>query len=824
MKAAHFYTRSLIEANIDDLMATDPLGVITDVNRQMCEMSGYTREELLGTPFKRYFTDPKRAEDGIRRVLSEDRVTNYELTLRAKDGHEAVVSYNANIFRDGAGCLQGVFASARDITAQKDLEEKLRQVQNYTRGLIEASVDALVTVDHQGRITDVNQQLVHMTGYSREELIGSSFSDYFTDPGEARAGVQRTLERGTVTNYVLVLRTRSGSETAVSFNASIFKDTDGNVRGIFASAQTLQRSSPTRPLVDEMLHRALEASGAPRGAAYRVGPDGLLALQTSIGYQHEAASLAAGFFGRLDLLRRALESGSILEIPSADLPPAEASDLLHEARAASMVIATISSGGERLGALMAAWPSPVHEDARDFFGTTTSAQVSQAIALVHVLEDRMQLLAREQAARAEAEAAVRAREEFIAVAAHELKTPLAVLSGFAQTLARHFLEKRRVRPAWVVESANNIARQSMKLGRLVDELLDATRIGTGAVSCQEYSTDGASALGRPRAPPRQRQGLRRPAGEGRLPQPGLPGVFVPPHFMAIAAERDQVVLPPGMQGPQTPGAGAVPDTPQPAIQDATPDMGPVQVVAAADSQAVPGNAEAHPEVLAPEVGRTRGPIGDVRPLSPPGVGQYHPELVNGKSLELATKFFPRPGVMDPSPAILHFRPEGADGLNDRMGPGEAQALLGFQERHDVAPGLLVPRAQAQTLVLLYGLPIEAHAYLAQPRLQEPPGLLPGENRCVCMESADHPPPLHISDHFRQFPVKGRLASQEKGYLPDPQGCALVHDLGKSLPGHIPARRPVGARAHGAPEVTVVRRLDVHIVRGAQGTARTDGIT
>jgi PAS domain S-box-containing protein len=96
------------------------------VNRQMCAITGRSREELIGTPFKTYFTDPQRAEDGIRKVLAEDRVTNYELTLRSKDGRETVVSYNATTFRSADAKLKGVFAAARDITDQKALEEQLR--------------------------------------------------------------------------------------------------------------------------------------------------------------------------------------------------------------------------------------------------------------------------------------------------------------------------------------------------------------------------------------------------------------------------------------------------------------------------------------------------------------------------------------------------------------------------------------------------------------------------------------------------------------------------------------------------------------------------
>ena len=127
LRESQQYTRGLIESNIDALMTTDPLGIITDVNMQMCEMTGHPREALIGTPFNCYFTDSKRADDGIRKVLTEDRVSNYELTLRSRAGKETMVSYNAATFRDTEGRLKGVFAAARDITEQKRLEEQITQ-------------------------------------------------------------------------------------------------------------------------------------------------------------------------------------------------------------------------------------------------------------------------------------------------------------------------------------------------------------------------------------------------------------------------------------------------------------------------------------------------------------------------------------------------------------------------------------------------------------------------------------------------------------------------------------------------------------------------
>jgi len=122
-----FYTRSLIESNIDALITTDPRGIITDVNKQMEALTGCTRDELIGAPFKDCFTDPERAEAAIKLVLGEGKVKDYELTARARDGKETVVSYNASTFHDRDRKLQGVFAAARDVTERKRYEQSLQQ-------------------------------------------------------------------------------------------------------------------------------------------------------------------------------------------------------------------------------------------------------------------------------------------------------------------------------------------------------------------------------------------------------------------------------------------------------------------------------------------------------------------------------------------------------------------------------------------------------------------------------------------------------------------------------------------------------------------------
>jgi PAS domain S-box-containing protein len=151
LRDQQFYTRSLIESNIDALMTTDPAGIITDVNKQMEALTGCTRDELIGAPFKGFFTDPERAEAGIRLVLAQKKLTDYELTARARDGKETVVSCNATTFYDRERTLQGVFAAARDVTERKAFEAELLQAKAMAESASQTKSDFLASMSHEIR-------------------------------------------------------------------------------------------------------------------------------------------------------------------------------------------------------------------------------------------------------------------------------------------------------------------------------------------------------------------------------------------------------------------------------------------------------------------------------------------------------------------------------------------------------------------------------------------------------------------------------------------------------------------------------------------------
>ena len=152
--------------------------------------------------------------------------------------------------------LQGIqteliLLAIEDITARKMTEELQLAASAYSRSLIEAALDPFFIISAQGKITDVNEACVEVTGVPREQLIGQDFSDYFTKPDKARAGYQKAFSEGSVRDYPLAIRHTTGRIIDVLYNAAVYKDVKGNVLGVFASA----RDVTTRKEIEAGLER-----------------------------------------------------------------------------------------------------------------------------------------------------------------------------------------------------------------------------------------------------------------------------------------------------------------------------------------------------------------------------------------------------------------------------------------------------------------------------------------------------------------------------------------------------------------------------------------
>jgi PAS domain S-box-containing protein len=231
-KQAALYTRSILEASLDPLVTINAEGQITDVNHALIAVTGIQRENLIGTDFSLYFTEPEKARQAYIQVFEQSFVSDYALTIKHLNGKLTDVLYNASVYKDDKGEVLGVFAAARDVTAQK-------LSSNYSLSLIEASLDPLVTISIEGKITDMNEATIKITGMERELLTGSDFFDYFTEPQMAREVYQEVFAKGSVADSPLTLRHKNGKLTDVLFNGSVYKDDQGNVLGAVVVARDI---------------------------------------------------------------------------------------------------------------------------------------------------------------------------------------------------------------------------------------------------------------------------------------------------------------------------------------------------------------------------------------------------------------------------------------------------------------------------------------------------------------------------------------------------------------------------------------------------------
>jgi len=130
LREASLYVRSLIEVSLDPLVTISPEGKITDLNKATELVTGFSREQLLGRDFSDYFTEPEKARESYHEVFTKGFVKDYPLAVRHTSGEVTYVQYNATVYKNEAGEVQGVFAAARDITKLKRTEEKLKQTLN----------------------------------------------------------------------------------------------------------------------------------------------------------------------------------------------------------------------------------------------------------------------------------------------------------------------------------------------------------------------------------------------------------------------------------------------------------------------------------------------------------------------------------------------------------------------------------------------------------------------------------------------------------------------------------------------------------------------
>ncbi|MCK9579415.1 MAG: PAS domain S-box protein [Methanoregula sp.] len=232
---------SIVEHSEDAIIGKSLDGVIRSWNAGAGKMYGYSASEAIGQHVSVLL--PPGADDDpgyiLDRIRNGEPVFQHDTVRMRKDGSLIQVSLTVSPIKDRNGVLIGASSIARDISERKMIADTIGKANVYNRSLIESSLDPLVTIAPDGTISDVNAATIRITGYSRGELIGTDFSNYFTEPAKAKAGYIHAFREGTITDYALEIRNRNGHVTPVLYNATVYRDTFGIVIGVFASARDI---------------------------------------------------------------------------------------------------------------------------------------------------------------------------------------------------------------------------------------------------------------------------------------------------------------------------------------------------------------------------------------------------------------------------------------------------------------------------------------------------------------------------------------------------------------------------------------------------------
>ncbi len=240
--AALEFINNILQSSIDcAIIGLDLDGVIVLWNHGAQRLYGYSSAELIGTAHFAIVYTPEDIADGtparIRRAVARDGKWEGTIERLRKDRSRFMARAIVTALDDTTGKQIGFLVISNDISQEVRLAEELRANLQYTRALIESNFDALMTMDALGIISDVNRRMESLTGCGREELIGTAFQDYVTEPDLADKTLKQLLNNSTVSDREFTARSKTGQETSVSYSAATYNDPDGKIRGIVAAAR-----------------------------------------------------------------------------------------------------------------------------------------------------------------------------------------------------------------------------------------------------------------------------------------------------------------------------------------------------------------------------------------------------------------------------------------------------------------------------------------------------------------------------------------------------------------------------------------------------------
>ena len=316
LRASEFRWKFAIEGSGDGLWDWDVAHGKIFFNKRWKEILGFTEDEIgngLAQWENRVHPDDKALTLSMLHDCLSGKSTIYmrEHRIRCKDeSYKWILDRGMVVLRDEGGKPLRMIGTHSDISERKKMEVAARKAAEYARSLLEASLDPLVTISAQGKISDVNIAAERMTGVARERLIGSDFADYFTDPGKAREIYQQVFQNGAVTDFPLAIRHVSGKITDVLYNANVYPYDKDGAPGVFAAARDITQLKQTTEelrknrdnLEQQVILRTAELEKAKQAAeAANLAKSTFLANMS-----HEIRTPMNAIIGLTHLLRRSV--------------------------------------------------------------------------------------------------------------------------------------------------------------------------------------------------------------------------------------------------------------------------------------------------------------------------------------------------------------------------------------------------------------------------------------------------------------------------------------------------------------------------------------